>query len=161
MDGSARPRHGQPPRKSRGAVAGAVLDFAAQGFLVLDAQLRLRFCNRLACDLLGLPHPPASRTLSGLLTASNLADPAREALMDAAAAIVGGVGGDAQFRAGPMDAQLRRISGRRWLMVLDRAVAEHGEPRLDPLTGLIDRTGFRSRTTSWPCWSSTWTGSNW
>ena len=147
--GDARPRRGR-------VSAAAVLETAAQGYLVFDARMRVVLCNPQAARLLGIARQPGRGSLSRLLQASKtLGAGAQMALSHAAqAARHGDCPADAQRIAGlqvlirPLSAEGGAASpacaaeGAFWLVSLDTVQHGPGALPLDTLTGVADRGGF-------------------
>jgi len=163
LDGAKRSCAGASrgiPRPRRGRVsAGAVLDTAAQGYLVFDARLRVVLCNPQAARLLGVARQAGRGSLSRMLQeSSTLGAGAQLALMQAAQAARRGDGPlDAQ-EIGGLQAHVRPLSapaddapatpgasladGAFWLISLNQAPAATGAAQSDALTGVADRGTF-------------------
>ena len=137
-------RRAMPPRP--GVLPGAVLDFAAQGFIVFDANRRICLCNRRAAELLRLEPDAARRyrSLDAILAASPLPVVLQERFLTAADGLVAGTETVEPVPLGAAQAWLQPLSDRRWLATFD-PVPPLADADRDPLTGLSGRAGFRTR----------------
>ncbi len=160
-DGAGRPsadRKDGTARLRRGRVsAAAVLDTAAQGYLVFDSRMRVALCNPQAARMLGVPQQPGRHALTRLLQDSaTLGASAQLALSQAAhAARHGDCPAEGQ-RIGSLHATIRPLPAGDadadtppglqhcafWLISLDAVQPGLGALPLDSLTGVADRAGF-------------------